>query len=164
VAKINLARQRAGFERAHMLQQLVAGGAVSLINIAVHALTTTILIGSLRHLSRYVGGARLRLHLTWAMMMAAGLLMLAHCAEIGAWAAFYSWAEVTPPDGDSLYFAFVNYTTLGYGDLVPVARWRLIGPITAMNGILLFGWSTALLFAALQKVMIQLRITGPDVR
>ena len=145
-----------------MLQQLFAGGVVSLINIAVHAVTTTSLIFSLRRFSRRIEEPRMRLHLTLAMMMAAGVLMLAHCAEIGIWAAFYSWAEVTPPGGESLYFAFVNYTTLGYGDLIPVARWHLIGPMTAMNGILLFGLSTALLFAALQKAMIQLRIMAPD--
>ena len=41
---------------------------------------------------------------------------------------------------------FVNYATLGYGDVLPVERWRLLGPLTAMNGMLLFGWSTAVIF------------------
>jgi Ion channel len=54
-------------------------------------------------------------------------------------------------DADRLYFAFVNYTTLGYGDVVPVAHWRLLGPLTAMNGMLLFGWSTAVIFEVLRK-------------
>ena len=45
-----------------------------------------------------------------------------------------------------MYFAFVNYTTLGYGDVVPEVRWRLLDPATAMCGMLLFGWSTALIF------------------
>ena len=40
----------------------------------------------------------------------------------------------------------MNYTTLGYGDVTPVERWRLLGPMTAMNGVLLFGWSTAVIF------------------
>ena len=48
-----------------------------------------------------------------------------------------------------LYFAFVNYTTLGYGDVLPVAGWRLLGPMAAMNGVLLFGWSTAVIFQVL---------------
>ena len=52
-----------------------------------------------------------------------------------------------------IYFAFVNYTTLGYGDVIPSARWQLLGPITAMNGVLLFGWSTAVLFEVLRKTM-----------
>ncbi|MFX8597349.1 potassium channel family protein, partial [Acinetobacter baumannii] len=52
------------------------------------------------------------------------------------------------------YFAFVNYTTLGYGDVTPLQQWRLLGPMTAMNGVLLFGWSTAVIYAVLSKTII----------
>jgi hypothetical protein len=52
-----------------------------------------------------------------------------------------------------VYFAFVNYTTLGYGDIVPVKDWQLLGPMTAMNGVLLFGWSTAVIFEVLRRTM-----------
>jgi hypothetical protein len=48
-------------------------------------------------------------------------------------------------------WAFVNFTTLGYGDVLPLPEWRLIGPITAMNGVLLLGWSTAVIFAVLSE-------------
>ena len=59
------------------------------------------------------------------------------------------------PAGTSLvYFAFVNYATLGYGDVTPVEGWRLLGPITAMNGALMFGWSTAVIFEVLNKTMM----------
>jgi Ion channel len=58
-----------------------------------------------------------------------------------------------PPDNNLVYFAFVNYTTLGYGDVIPVPRWQLLGPMTAMNGVLLFGWSTAVIFEVLRKTM-----------
>jgi hypothetical protein len=53
-----------------------------------------------------------------------------------------------------VYFAFVNYTTLGYGDVLPVERWRLLGPMTAMNGVLLFGWSTAVIFDVLRRALL----------
>jgi hypothetical protein len=52
-----------------------------------------------------------------------------------------------------VYFAFVNYTTLGYGDVIPVPDWHLLGPMAAMNGILLFGWSTAVIFEVLRRAM-----------
>ena len=53
-----------------------------------------------------------------------------------------------------MYFAFVSYATLGYGDVLgPVERWQLLGPIAAMNGALMFGWSTAVIFEVLQKTM-----------
>ena len=61
--------------------------------------------------------------------------------------------DVIPPGADALYFAFVNYTTLGYGDIVPVERWRLLGPMAAMNGVLLFGWSTAVIFEVMRQAM-----------
>ena len=55
---------------------------------------------------------------------------------------------------DLIYFAFVNYTTLGYGDVIPVERWHLLGPMTAMNGVLLFGWSTAVIFEVLRRTLM----------
>lgn len=64
-----------------------------------------------------------------------------------AWGAmgcsFNSWSA----------FAFVNDTTLGYGHVLPSARWHLLGPITAMNGVLLFGWSTAVIFEVLRRAL-----------
>ncbi|WP_335672089.1 potassium channel family protein [Phyllobacterium zundukense] len=76
-------------------------------------------------------------------------------------AAIYALLGVAPPGADILYFAFVNYATLGYGDVVPVESWRLLGPITSMNGVLLFGWSTAVIFEVLTRAM-QLRDEAND--
>jgi hypothetical protein len=69
------------------------------------------------------------------------------------WSVAYSMVGAAPEGADLVYFAFVNYTTLGYGDVVPVERWRLIGPMTAMNGVLLFGWSTAVIFEVLRRTL-----------
>jgi hypothetical protein len=66
----------------------------------------------------------------------------------------YAIVDVAPAGTDLAYFAFVNYTTLGYGDVTPVESWRLLGPMTAMNGVLLFGWSTAVIFEVLRRTMI----------
>jgi hypothetical protein len=61
--------------------------------------------------------------------------------------------DAAPPGTDFMYFAFVNYTTLGYGDVLRVERWRLLGPLTAMNGVLLFGWSTAVIFELMRRTL-----------
>ena len=45
----------------------------------------------------------------------------------------------------------MNYATLGYGDVIPNKEWQLLGPITAMNGVLMFGWSTAVIFEVLRR-------------
>jgi hypothetical protein len=91
--------------------------------------------------------------LTAVMVATVGVLLAAHVAEVIAWSLAYAILAAAPAGADVLYFAFVNYTTLGYGDVVPVERWRLLGPMTAMNGVLLFGWSTAVIFEVLRQAM-----------
>ncbi len=88
------------------------------------------------------------------MIATVSVLMAAHIAEVLVWAFVYMIVGVASPGTNFIYFAFVNYTTLGYGDVTPLERWHLLGPMTAMNGVLLFGWSTAVIFAVLRKAMI----------
>jgi hypothetical protein len=86
--------------------------------------------------------------------------MLAHTAEIVIWSLAYAAVGAAPAGSNVLDFAFVNYTTLGYGDVTPRAAWRLLGPMTAMNGILMFGWSTAVLFEVLRKAIDHVALPG----
>jgi hypothetical protein len=80
--------------------------------------------------------------------------MTAHLAEVLVWSLTYATVDVAPEGADLVYFAFVNYTTLGYGDVTPVKRWSLLGPMTAMNGVLMFGWSTAVIFEVLRMTLL----------
>ena len=138
-----------------MLRQLFCGGVISLINIAIHALAMASVIGASRAASerRF---ARPALRLVVIMITTVSVLMAFHLAEIGVWSLAYALLDVAPPGADRFYFAFVNYATLGYGDVVPVADWRLLGPMAAMNGVLLFGWSTAVIFEVLWKALPQI--------
>lgn len=138
-----------------MLIQLLAGASVSVVNIMIHALATVGAISAARLASR--GRASWpRLHLMYVMVTIVLLLMLAHMIEIAVWSLFYAWVHAAPEGSDLLYFAFVNYTTLGYGDVTPVKAWQLVGPMAAMNGILMFGWSTAVLFEVLLRTIERL--------
>ena len=88
------------------------------------------------------------------MIAAVTVLMIAHLAEVLVWSSIYAIVGAAPAGTDLIYFAFVNYTTLGYGDVTPVERWHLLGPMTAMNGVLLFGWSTAVIFEVLRMTLL----------
>jgi len=135
-----------------MLRQLLFGGAFSLVNIALHALAMASVISAVRVApARQITWPTLRLVVI--MIATVSVLMAFHLAEIAVWSLGYALLDVAPPGADRFYFAFVNYTTLGYGDVVPVAEWRLLGPMTAMNGVLLFGWSTAVIFEVLWKAL-----------
>jgi hypothetical protein len=135
-----------------MLRQIAFGGTVSLANIAVHAMAMTVVIRAARSAgAKWLSIPTLRLGTV--MIATVAVLMAAHMCEVAIWSLAYAFVEAAPEGADRLYFAFVNFTTLGYGDIVPVPRWRLLGPMTAMNGVLLFGWSTAVMFEVLSLTL-----------
>ena len=140
--------------------QFAFGIAISLVNIAIHAAIMTSVSRTVHRTSLATQAARAHFRLMLVMMATVSVLMLAHLIEVGVWGLLYVMLDVAPRNA-AYYFAFVNYTTLGYGDLVPSADWRLIGPITAMNGVLLFGWSTAVLFDVIRTVGETLRQRPP---
>ena len=135
-----------------MLIQLLVGLAVSSINILLHATVTMIAVRIARIAARRDASQPL-LYLSGVMIATSLVLMAAHTLEVFVWSVAYGIVNVAPDDANLVYFAFVNYTTLGYGDVLPVAKWRLLAPMTAMNGVLMFGWSTALVFEVLIKTI-----------
>ena len=135
-----------------MLRQILFGGTVSVVNIAIHAFVMTIVMYVVQKAkaNNKIGSSA---YLVMVMIPTVLVLMVTHTVEVTVWAFAYFIVNAAPEGADRLYFAFVNYTTLGYGDVVPVTRWRLLGPMTAMNGVLLFGWSTAVIFEVLRKAI-----------
>jgi|SRR3954470_20137917 len=79
-------------------------------------------------------------------------IVLLHLVEISLWAAFYLWRNAMPDLSSALYFSAVTYTTTGYGDLLLSERWRLLGAVEALTGILLCGWSTGFFFAIVNRL------------
>lgn len=135
-----------------MLRQFLVGAAVSVCNIVIHALVMAAVV----RVARTAGAkdiSRQSLRLIAVMVATVSVLMAAHTSEVIVWSLAYAIVDASPAGADPVYFAFVNYTTLGYGDVTPVERWRLLGPMTAMNGVLLFGWSTAVIFEVLRRTV-----------
>ena len=82
------------------------------------------------------------------------VLLLLHTLEIMLWALAYLHllpSTVLDSLEEAAYFSFVTFTTLGYGDITLAGPWRILSGIEALNGILLVGWSTAMLFAVVQR-------------
>ena len=136
-----------------MLRQFLVSISVSLGNIAIHATVMAAVLWVVR-IADARATSRHSLRLVAVMIATVSVLMAAHIAEVAVWALAYGIVGAAPPGTDFIYFAFVNYTTLGYGDVTPIERWHLLGPMTAMNGVLLFGWSTAVIFSVLRSTMI----------
>ena len=75
-------------------------------------------------------------------------LFLIHTVEIWAWAVVFFAVGAILPFQDALYFSTVSFSTVGYGDIIVGAQWRLLASLEAINGFLLIGWSTAYLVSA----------------
>lgn len=84
------------------------------------------------------------------VVRAIALALMAHLIEIAVWAVLFVICGEFADFGTAYYHSAVNYTTLGYGDMVMSASWRLLGPLEAANGMLLFGVTTAMVFAIMQ--------------
>jgi hypothetical protein len=136
-----------------MVDQILAGGATSLVNLVIHALVMGVLVKLLLNLSNRGNVAPQFLRYTVIIVTTGSVLFAAHFAEVLLWAYTYAAVGAAPPGTDLVYFAFGNYTTLGYGDVLPLEQWRVLAPMTALNGIMLIGWSTALIFATLRRAV-----------
>ena len=90
-------------------------------------------------------------HYTIVIVLTGTLLMAGHFVEVMVWAVTYGLVGIAPASIQLIYLAFDNYTTLGYSDLVAPEQWRLLRPMTALNGIMLIGWSTALIIEILRR-------------
>ncbi|HAE46415.1 MAG: hypothetical protein CMO30_12310 [Tistrella sp.] len=135
--------------------QLVVATAAILGNIALHTIATVAVIAGLRRfeptMSKLLGDAFIAV----PMMVAAATLgmLVAHTIEIWGWAVMLLWLGEFSNLESALYFSVVTFSTLGYGDIVLDHQWRLLGAMASVNGIILFGWTTAVVVAVLTSAI-----------
>lgn len=133
--------------------QLIIGGAMIGITVAIHAFALDLIIHRASSLAprvkqRFYG---------WKPLITSLVVILvfsAHIVEIWLWAILYLLLEpVTLLNlPDALYFSTVTFTTVGFGDIVLAPSIRMLSAIEAANGFLLFGWTTAFIFELISKI------------
>jgi len=79
-------------------------------------------------------------------------IVLLHLIQVGVWAVVFWRAQELPNLETALYFSLATYTTIGFGDVVVGPGWRVLGGIEGLTGILLVGWSTAFVFAVVNRM------------
>jgi len=137
-----------------ILYPLVVGVGAVACTIFVHALALAATVKLFRHERRlgHVGaGALIDLAI---VAVAISFAFVAHLIEIALWAVLLIICGEFQGFGNAFYHSAVNYTTLGYGDLLLTPSWRLLGPLEAANGALMFGVSTAIVFAVIQRLLL----------
>jgi len=79
-------------------------------------------------------------------------LVLLHLAEIAIWGLFYLWRGCVADLETAFYFSASTYTTLGYGDVLLVKPWRLLGPVESLMGVLMISLSTGYFFVVVGRI------------
>lgn len=97
-----------------------------------------------------------------AALTSFAILFLGHIVQVWLWAGLYIWLGEFTDLETALYFSTVTISTLGYGDIVLSPDWRLLGAIEAASGILLFGWSTAVLVAVIMRAWHDAQSVDPS--
>jgi hypothetical protein len=137
-----------------ILLPLIVGVATVECTIFVHVLAFATTVNLFRYEKKRgrLGADALNDVATITLVMS--VAFVTHLAEIGLWAVLLVLCGEFQELGTAYYHSAVNYTTLGYGDLLLTPAWRMLGPIEATNGALMFGLSAAMVFAVVQRLIL----------
>lgn len=136
-----------------LLDPVTVGLVATVCSILIHALP---LSATVRLLSREKTLGRVGVSFwTDTRIVARSILsaLAAHLLEVAIWAALFVICGEFSDFGTAYYHSAVNYTSLGYGDILMSPGWRLLGPLETADGFLLFGVSTAMIFAVIQRLV-----------
>jgi voltage-gated potassium channel len=134
---------------------ILIGSVMIFLTVAVHAVGATLWLRyvAIWHAHRqFDAGPWTLFH---AVLRTAGVLLLLHFIEMVMWAVlFFSLPEKGGLKNfpEAIYFSIITFTTLGYGDITLSEQWHLLSGMEAMVGITVFGLTTAMLFAVIQRV------------
>jgi len=138
-----------------MLRLSLIGSALIAITVVIHAVGTTAWVRYLARNYALDSIATTRWRAIFVLVGTALIAFVLHALEIVIWAGTYQTlmpASELASFEEAVYFSFVTFTTLGYGDITLSEGWRLLSGIEALNGILLVGWTTAMIFSVVQNI------------
>ena len=134
-----------------MLLEIILGAAMIVVTTAIQVAFALKGVSALRNCLDGRGELK---HVQLTLLLAGFVLWLfvAAMVQASAWALLYVAVEALPSYEEAFYFSIVTYATLGYGDIVLDKEWRLLSALEAANGMIIFGWTTAMVFVAVQWV------------
>jgi hypothetical protein len=135
------------------LLSLAVGASAVVCTILLHALAVSATVHFVRHVrTRGHTGTSVWINMA-IVVLVVSFAFVAHLLAIAVWAVVLLLCGKFLAFGTAYYHSAVNYTTLGYGDMIMTPSWRLLGPLEATNGALMFGVSTAIIFTVMQRLI-----------
>ncbi len=133
------------------LQKTGAAVLLVLITLAIQCGGAAALISWIRSIPRETQQVRV-FRCAGQVMQTTVAVIILHGIVILLWASCYRWLCL-PSWESAFYFSASSYATVGYGDVVLPSKWRLLGPLESMVGMLMAGVSIGLLFAAVTHLV-----------
>jgi voltage-gated potassium channel Kch len=134
------------------LVQILIGSLMITLTVVIHILGIIYLIRLLTSWVPRLRPAQSYLGMVEILVVTVLAMFFLHTLEIWSWAALYLWVGEFVDWQRALYFSTVTFSTLGYGDITLQDKWQLVSSFEAVNGIILFGVSTAFIFAVIHKL------------
>jgi len=132
---------------------VAVGSATVICTIFIHALPLSATISFVRR-EKKLGHLGSNFRRDMGVVMRVILYaFVAHLIEMAVWAILFVICGEFSDFATAYYHSAVNYTSLGYGDIIMSRTWRLLGPLETADGMLLFGVSTAMIFAVIQRLV-----------
>ena len=135
-----------------MLINITIAALMLIITCAIHGMAMTFALNTFSSEKAESYGRSTRFYWISATVL---LMFLASVVEVLAWAGTYLLLNAIDGFERAFYFSMVTYTTLGYGDVLLDERWRVLGSFEAANGIIMFGWTTAVVVAAVHRLYLR---------
>lgn len=137
-----------------MLKYSLLGLFLITICVVIHAFGTTWWLRRIGHMFTSASAAKQAVRPIRVVISSIVVLTVLHIVQIYVWA--FAFRNLLPSGvfetlEEALYFSFVTFTTLGYGDITLTNEWRILSGFEALTGVLLIGWSTAMSFAVVSK-------------
>jgi hypothetical protein len=136
-----------------MIENLVIGCLTMVVCLAIQCAAVAILLRTLLVLEKK-GFIRTTLVRVSSLLIAIMLIMLVgNMIQITIWTGLFCALGEFKDFVTAFYHSVVNFTTLGYGDIVMSEKRRLLGALEGVNGVLMFGMTSGFLFAILIELM-----------
>ena len=130
---------------------ILVGIILMLITILIHSFVTRYAIHIAKKAEKTKRTRLSQISEFWIALLVL-MMFFASFLESSIWAFVYLWIGAIPDFETSLYFSIVTFTTLGYGDVTLPNQWNLLASIEAAIGIIIFGWTTAIVMAVVQRL------------
>ena len=135
-----------------MLLNILIGSFLIILTTGIHAGGMVLAIKTIQSKKGFL---KQKLHLQRQFYPVAAIVLImffVSLIEVLVWAITYLLLNAVDGFEQALYFSMVTFTTLGYGDVLLEEQWRLLASFEAANGIIMFGWTTAIVMAAVHHI------------